>query len=130
MIGGGTIRDQTDGCAKKYRRFIVYYMMYFLSKSYEIVLDRAVDTLGHGKYVVDGFNAAHKLFLATCLRMLSTPEVDKVDSNCIRIDDMTKMGEVRFDEECNRLLDLHDEIGTKSDKKHAKREAKARLKHK
>ena len=96
----------------------------------QIILDRAVDTPGHGKDVVDGFNAVQKRYLATCLRMCSTPEVDKVDSNCICIDDMTKMGEVRFDEECNRLLDLHDEIGTKSDKKHAKREAKARLKHK
>ena len=34
-----------------------------------------------------------------------------------------------FAKECKRLLDLHDEIGTKGDKKHAKREAKARLNH-
>ena len=46
----------------------------FLSKSYQIVLDRVVDTQGHGKYVVDGFNAIHKQYLATCLRMRSTPE--------------------------------------------------------
>ena len=43
---------------------------------------------------------------------------------------MTNKGEVIFAEECKRLLDLRDEIGTKGDKKHAKREAKARLKHK
>ena len=43
---------------------------------------------------------------------------------------MTEKGEVSFDEECKRLLDLRDEIGTKGDKKHAKREAKARLNHK
>ena len=43
---------------------------------------------------------------------------------------MTEKGEVRFSEKCKRLLDLRDEIGTKVNKKHAKREAKARLKHK
>ena len=43
---------------------------------------------------------------------------------------MTKKGQVIFSEECKRLLDLCDEIGTIGDKKHAKREAKARLTHK
>ena len=28
--------------------------MSYLSKSYQIDLDRAVDTPGHGKYIVDG----------------------------------------------------------------------------
>ena len=31
----------------------------FLSKKYQIVLDRAVDTPGHGKDEMDGFNAVH-----------------------------------------------------------------------
>ena len=48
--------------------------MYYLSKSYQIVLDRAVDKPGHGKDVVDGFNAVQKRYLATCLRMRRTPE--------------------------------------------------------
>ena len=43
---------QTDGCAKQYRCCIAYYLMSFLSKPYQIVLDRAVDTPGHGKDVV------------------------------------------------------------------------------
>ena len=30
--------------------------MYFISKSYQIFLDRAVDKPGHKKYVEDGFN--------------------------------------------------------------------------
>ena len=50
MIGGGTMWDQTDGCAKQYRCSIAYYQMYFISKSYQIVLDIAVHTPGHGKY--------------------------------------------------------------------------------
>ena len=48
----------------------------------------------------------------------------------MRVDVMTDKGEVSFAEECKHLLDLCDEICTKGDKKHAKREAKARLKHK
>ena len=55
--------------------------------------------------------------------MRSTPELDKVDSRRIRVDAMTKKGEVRFTEEFMRLLDLCDGIGTKGDKKQAKREA-------
>ena len=46
------------------------------------------------------------------------------------IDTMNDNGEVSFAEECKILLDLRDEIGTKGNKKHAKRQAKACLKHK
>ena len=59
-----------------------------------------------------------------------TPEKDKIDSKCVCVKAMTEKGEVSFVEECKRLLGLRDEIGTKGDKKHAKREAKARLNHK
>ena len=62
--------------------------------------------------------------------MHSTPEKDKVDIKRMRVETMTDKGEVSFAEEFKRLLDLCDEIGNKGDKKHAKREAKARLKHK
>ena len=43
---------------------------------------------------------------------------------------MKNKGEVSFAEEYKRLSGLCDEIDTKGDKKHAKREAKVRLKHK
>ena len=62
--------------------------------------------------------------------MRSTPEKDKIDSKHMRGEGMTEKGEVRFSEECKRLLDLCDKIGTKGDKKHAKCEAKSRLKQK
>ena len=48
----------------------------------------------------------------------------------MRVEAMTEKVEVSFAEECKRLLDLCDEIVTKGDKKHAKRDAKERLKHK
>ena len=95
-----------------------------------IVLDRAVDTPGNGKDVLDGFKAVQKRYLATCLRMSSTPEKDKIDSKRMCVEVMTEKEKVSFAKECKHLLDLRDEISTKGDKKHAEREAKARLKHK
>ena len=109
MIRGRTIWDQTDGCSKQYRCYIAYYLMSYLSKSFQIVLDRAVDTPGRGKDVVGGFNAVHKQYLATCLRMCSTPEKYNIDSKLMRVEAMTEKGEVSFDEECKHLLDLRDE---------------------
>ena len=103
---------------------IPYYMMSFLSKSYQIALDRSVDTPGHGKDLVDGFNTVQKRYLVTCLRMRSTPEVDKIYSKRMLVDAMTEKGVVSFSKECKLLLDLCDEFGTKGNKKHAKREAK------
>ena len=60
MIRGRTMWDQTDVCAKQYMCLIAYYLMSYLSKSYQIVLDRYVDTPSHGKDVVDGFNDVQK----------------------------------------------------------------------
>ena len=122
--------DQTDICKNKYRCSIDYYLMYFLPKSYQIVFDRAVYTLVHGKYLVYGFNTVQKRYLSTCLRMRSTPEKDKIYSKCMRVDAMNKKVEVSFAKECKLSLDICDEISTKCDKKHAKFDAKARLKHK
>ena len=76
--------------------YVLHCLIYdvFLSKSYQIVLDRAVDTPGHGKYVADGFNAVQKQYLATCLRMHIMPEVEKIDIKRMRVDAMTNKGEV------------------------------------
>ena len=63
---------------------------------YQIVLDRSVDTPGHGKDIADGFNAFHKQYLATCLIMRSTLEKDNIDSKCMRVEAMTEKGEVSF----------------------------------
>ena len=110
MIRGRTMWKKTDGCAKQYRCSIAYYLMSYLSTSYQIVIDRAVDTQDHGKDVVDGFDTVQKPYLATCLIMYSTPGKDKIDSKRMRVEAMAEKGEVRFPEECKRLLDLRDEI--------------------
>ena len=70
--------------------------MSFISKSYQIVLDRAVDTPGHGKDVVDGFNAVQKRYLSTCLRMRIASESDNIDSNRMRVYAMNEKVEVSF----------------------------------
>ena len=76
---------------------------------------------------MDGFDAEQKRYLATFLRMCSTPEKYKIDSKRMRADAMTEKGELSFAEECKHLLDICDEIGPKGDKKHANCEAKARF---
>ena len=48
--------------------------------------------------------------------MCSTPEVDKIEGKCMRVNAMTEKGEVRFSKECKGLLYICDEIGTKGDK--------------
>ena len=62
----------------------------------KLFFDRAVDTAGYGKYFVDGFNAFQKWYLATCLRMRSTPEKDNNDSKRMRVEAMTRKGELSF----------------------------------
>ena len=53
--------------------------------------------------------------------MHSTTDKENIYSKRMRVEAMTEKGEVSFAEECKRLLDLRDEIGTKGDKKHEKR---------
>ena len=104
--------------------------MSFLLESYQIVLDRAVDTPGHGKDIVGGFNAVKKQYLSTCLIRFITHEVENIGSERMRADAMTNKEEVRFAETFKHLLDIRYKIGTNGNNKHVKREAKARLKHK
>ena len=93
----------------------------FSIKIISIFLDRDVDTPEHGKDVAHGFDAAQKRYLATCLGMRSTSELDKIDSKLMCVDSMTDKGEVSFSEECKRLLDISGEIGTRGDKKACKK---------
>ena len=55
---------------------------------------------------MDGFNAVQKQYLATCLIIRSTSEVDKIDSKRMCVDAMTDKEEVSCDKECNSLLDF------------------------
>ena len=57
---------------------------------------------------MDGFNAVQKQYLATCLRIRSTSEVDKIGSKRMRVDAITNRGKVGFSGECRHLLYLRD----------------------
>ena len=65
---------------------------------------------------MDGFDAVHKQYLVTCLRMRSTPEVYNIGSKRMCVDSMANKGKVRFARGCKHLLDLCDEVGAKGDK--------------
>ena len=63
MSGMLTVWEDTDGCAKKYRCDLAIYLMTVLLSSYGIIMNRAINAPGHGKYVVDGLNAPEKRYL-------------------------------------------------------------------
>ena len=58
-----TIWEDSDGCANKYISALSTYLMTALSSSYGIIMDRAINALGHGKDVVHGINATEKRYL-------------------------------------------------------------------
>ena len=53
VSGMSTVWEDTDGCAKKYICALAIYLMTVLSYSYGIITDRAINSPGYGKNVVD-----------------------------------------------------------------------------
>ena len=62
VSGISTVWEDTDGCSKPCMCALYIYLMNVLSYSYVIIMDRAINALGHGKNVVDGINATHKYY--------------------------------------------------------------------
>ena len=60
MSGMSTVREDTYGCAKQYRRALAIYLMTFLSYPYGIIMVCAINAPGHRKKVVDELNATKK----------------------------------------------------------------------
>eukprot|EP00957_Ditylum_brightwellii_P034289 2600559-Ditylum_brightwellii.AAC.1 len=71
--------EETDGCAKQYRRASAINVLRMLSMKYNIFIDRAVGAQGHGKDIVDGLNAVDKSFAAECRRLLQN-QADNIAS--------------------------------------------------
>ena len=46
-VSGCTIWESTEGCSKQY----------YVSAKFNIIVDRMIGTLGHGKDIVDGINS-------------------------------------------------------------------------
>ena len=49
---GGRVLSQTDGCAKQYKCATAIYFMSLLETKNDIVVDRAISSIGHGKSLV------------------------------------------------------------------------------
>ena len=68
--------EATDGCSKQYQCGTAMYFLSLLSLSFNVVIDRAIGTPGHGKDIIDGLNAVTKCFLQKQFCMTGTPEAD------------------------------------------------------
>ena len=60
MTGRSILWEDTNGCAKQYMCALAIYLMTVFSSSYSIIMDRAVNSPGLVKRVVDGINATYK----------------------------------------------------------------------
>ena len=57
VCGMSTVWEYTDGCAKQYRFSLAVYLITALSSSYDIIMDRSINTPGHGDNIFYGLNA-------------------------------------------------------------------------
>ena len=58
-----TIWKSTDGCCKQYRCGAALLFLSMISTNFNIIVDRMIGALGHGKDMVDGINACGKRYL-------------------------------------------------------------------
>jgi len=57
---GSRVLCITDGCAKQYRSATAIYFMSCLASTFNLVVDRGVCCVGHGKSIVDAINGTDK----------------------------------------------------------------------
>ena len=69
-----TVWEYTDGCAKQYMFALAVYLMTVLSYSYGTIMDREINSPGHGKNVVDGLNATGKRYLKEQMELIGKSE--------------------------------------------------------
>ena len=63
VSGISTVWEDTGGGVKQYMCALDIYLKTVLSYSYGIIMDRGINTSGHGNNVVDGLNAMKKRYL-------------------------------------------------------------------
>ena len=63
MSGIFKVWEDTDGRTKKYMCALSIYLMTVLSYSYGIIMDCAINALGHGNIFLDVINATGKRYL-------------------------------------------------------------------
>ena len=67
------IRENTDGCAEKYRCASAMYLMSVMSQTYLIIIDLGIIAPGHGEEVVDGLNAVDKGYIYQLMPKVQLP---------------------------------------------------------
>ena len=70
LIEGGTIFDNTDGCAKEYRCATALHLLSIFSTKM-FCIDRAIWAPGHGKYLVDALNSCDKQHLKRYMKHMN-----------------------------------------------------------
>ena len=63
---GSRVLCVTDGCAKQYRSATSLYFLSALSSKLNLIFDRAVCCVGHGKSIVDAINGNYKNVIFKC----------------------------------------------------------------
>ena len=59
-----TIWYNNCGCTEQYRCAAALYLLSILSHAYNVIIDSGGVAPGHGRDLVDGFNATNKIFLS------------------------------------------------------------------
>jgi hypothetical protein len=129
MMQGGRILDNTDGCAKQYRCATALYLLSAISTKFGLTIDRAIGAPGHGKDLVDGLNACDKFYLKKVMARIVNPATEpSIDSKNIINHSVVENEFVSISVEAARLCALDRSSGSKSDRKHNKRESEAKMK--
>ena len=63
MCSTSTVWEDTGGCVKRYMCDLAIYLMPYLSSSYAIIIDCAINAPGHENNVFDRLNRTYKRYL-------------------------------------------------------------------
>ena len=80
MKNKSNIWENTDGFTEKYICATALFLLSILSHVYNILIDRGGVAPGHGKYIVYGLKANHKMFLSTVMKTVQLPGAATRDS--------------------------------------------------
>ena len=69
FYGLSNIWENEDGCVERYRCTTVLDLFYILPQAFDIVIERGISSLSHGKEFVHGLNDKYKKFI---LHLMST----------------------------------------------------------
>ena len=109
VSGMSTVCEDTDGCAKQYRRALDIYLMTMLSYSYGIRMDSAINTPGHGKNVVDGINTNDKHYLKGKMDLIGKLAINDT-SNIGMIPSASKCVSIKCSDQSIKIINDKDRL--------------------